>query len=241
MEKLENSLVNLKDLLHPRIVEFCIPLFNNGHFKQAAYESFIHVETALKEKLPYFDNRYTRGLVNFAYKNKNYKLVIPFDDNLQTKAHDYFDSVFAFYRNAVAHESKQIDLKSCIRILIIASELLDMIDASVMPFKGIETVDDLIKKGLYKNRNEFLSVLSFLEGQYFVDEGYDGIFEDLAHNNISVEQYENMFDFGLVTMNHSTAIDSSPWNEYDEEVSFDTFELTALGAYLKCELEKSLE
>jgi len=240
MEKEINLSITLKELLHPRVIEYCIPLFNDGYFRQAAYESFVHIEDALKQKLPYYEDKFTRGLISFAYKDKKYKLKIPFGDDLQKKAHDYFDAVFCYYRNFVAHEPKQIDSNSCIRILLIASELLDMIDASIMPFKGLETVDDLVKKGLFKDRNDFFYVLNYLVGQYFVDEVYDGFFEEKALKGISDEQYETMFDFGLLQMKCEKGTDID-WQGIETEVDFDTFELTPEGAFLISEWEKSIK
>ena len=41
---------SIKLLLHPRLIEECEKLFDDGHFKHVAREAMVQVEKALKEK-----------------------------------------------------------------------------------------------------------------------------------------------------------------------------------------------
>jgi len=199
---------------------------------------FVQIENTIKQKLPFIKYLYGKSLIDCTFKPEKYKLKIPFGDTLQKAAYKYFDSVREYYRNTTTHELIHFDYKNCVRVLIIASELLDIIEASVMPFKGLETVDDLVKKRTFKDRINFFEVLNWLEGQYFVDEVYDGFFEEKANKGITDEQYETMFEFGLLETKCGKTVDVD-FDGNGIEGDFDTFELTPEGAFVKSEIEKN--
>jgi len=100
--------VKLGDLLSIRIVKHCLPLYENGNFKDAAREAMVQVEQALKEKIQIDRNLFGRNLVVTLFKlggkDRNVKLSVPFGDDLQQAAQTLFEGAFAYYRNYVAHD-----------------------------------------------------------------------------------------------------------------------------------------
>jgi len=205
-----------------------MPIFKDGHYKQAAHEAMIQVEQALREKGQYNKSIFGHRLIKFAFGNKaTINLEVPLGPDFQEQAKRYFESVFSYYRNFTAHESAKIDDIVCARILIIASELLDLISASSIPFKGIETIDSFVNSKLFKNREEFYQLLECINGACFPDELFDGFFEDLAIKGFSEKQYELMFDLGLVVYKITTLNIEEKNGEYTLYIGL--IELTPLG------------
>jgi hypothetical protein len=157
------------------------------------------VEQALREKGQYDKSLFGRKLVQTAFGGKApVSLEVPLGPEFQKQAQSYFESVFVYYRNYTAHEITPIDNRVCLRVLVIASELLDLISASSIPFKGIETLNALIDAQLFKDRNEFCRLLRFLDGCQFPGEVFDGFFQELADNDFSERQFSSMFELGLI-------------------------------------------
>lgn len=226
------------DLLHRRVIDFSLPLYKDGHFKQAAHEAMIQVEEALREKGLYDKSLFGRRLTKFAFGNKApITLEVPLGAEFQEQAQAYFESVFAYYRNYTAHESTRMDRLVCARILVVASELLELISASSIPFKGMETVDALINSELFKSRTEFYSLFNFLVGQQFWGEVFDAFFEDLANNGFSERQYTTMFDLGLVVYKNQPWVHEDPWGDQCND-HYGWIEATPLGELVLAELQK---
>ena len=85
------------------------------------------------------DGKFGKTLIDSLFtiggKYKTVKLRVPLGDDLQEQAKSYFASVFAYYRNYLAHDGSRIDKNSALRILVLASELLDLIDASSLSYR----------------------------------------------------------------------------------------------------------
>lgn len=180
--------LNFEELLSPKIKISCLPLWQDGHYKQAAHESMIQVEQALKEKglvqtnYKEFGQRLITNLFRFGGTEKSIKLRVPLGDELQEKAELFFTGVFTYYRNYTAHDGSKIDKHTSIRIMILASELLDLIDASSLSFSQVGGVDGLVKIGPFPNNQALLNLLQSLEGIYLPDGEIDGLLEDLIEN-----------------------------------------------------------
>lgn len=230
-ESLSNSLVFLSDdLLHRRIIDACLPLHRDKHYKQAAHEAMSQVEQALREKGLYDKSLFGRKMIKYAFGNKDpITLEVPLGAEFQEQAQAYFESVFSYYRNYTAHETTPIDNPIvCLRILVIASELLDLISASSIPFKGDETVDALVDAKVFNGKNEFCRLLHFLDGQQFPGEGFDGFFEELANSGFSDNQYSYMFELGLVLYKSTDWQHESPLGDIIDD-KFGWIEATPLG------------
>jgi len=201
--------IDIEEFLHPRIVESILPLYINGHYKHAALESMIQVEMALREKGLAPRNRYGVHLVKWVMKQgQHITLSVPLGEELQDKARILFQGAFGYYRNYAAHDGAKIDQKICFRVMVLASELLDLVSASKRSFEGIGGIDGIIESGIFRNVQEFKALLEFLDGQQILDHDYSEYETKLEVRGFNKVQEEAMFDFGFVTYDEwETGID----------------------------------
>lgn len=187
------------------------------------------VELALKEKIDLKEKLFGARLINHLFgSGKGIKLKIPLGDDLQEQAKSFFNGAFSYYRNYAAHDGSKIDEVICIRIMLIASELLDIINASAISFEEIGGIKGLIDRGIFNEESQISDLLAFLSSQVFPHEVFDGMFEDLAEKGFTDHQYQAIFDLGLIEYkskisNHSFASEPADWGE------FGWFELTKKG------------
>jgi hypothetical protein len=243
----------LDTILHQRIIDKCMSLYKDGHFICAALESMKQVELALKEKYITDEKSFGTRLVEIqqvenALKKKprtgkklfgkklvekflgheeGIKLKIPLTNDLQEDALELFIGAFGYYRNYAAHEDNKINNISCIRIMVIASELLDLIGASSISFTEIGGVEGLIKHGIFAEESNITGLLSLLLSEYCPDDTFDGLFEDLAMKGYTDNQFQSVFDLGLIEYIEYNCddVDDPP---FDFE-PIGRFELTLLG------------
>lgn len=218
-----------EQFLHPRIVKKCYTLYLEEHYLQASFESMKQVEIAIKEKLDIKSNLFGARLIEVAFgKKRSIKLKNPFGPVMQSKTEQLFKSTFLYYRNYLAHNEISLDSSKSFRIMIIASELLDLINASVISFSEIGGIDGLIQEGLFQNEESLCDFLNFLSNQTFPFQIYDGMFEELCNRGFDLFQYQSVFDLGLVVykekfINHSAPSDIEDYDYYG------WIELTILG------------
>jgi hypothetical protein len=237
---LNNMEIQENEVFHARIINSCLSLFNDGHYPHAALESMKQVEMSLREKGLVPKDRFGDRLVNWVLGNgEHIRLTVPLGDDLQEKALVLFKGAFGYYRNYAAHDGAKIDKTICFRIMVLASELLDLITASNRSFEGIGGIDGIIKAGIFKDAQEFKEFLDFHTRQQFIEEDYsDYEFEFKARGYNEIQQ-EAMYDFGFLKF--------SEWESaIDEEAGiFDStligeFQLTEEGVKVWEELEKIL-
>src|SRR3990172_8734880 len=109
------------EVFHPRIVDSCLPLFNDGHYQHAALESMKQVEMALREKGIAPKDLFGKKLVSWVLgSGEHITLSVPLGDELQEKARTLFKGAFGYYRNYAAHDGIKIDKTICFRIMILA-------------------------------------------------------------------------------------------------------------------------
>ncbi len=231
--------INLDNLLHQRVIDKCKTLYEDGHFPQAALESMKQVELALKEKAEIKEKLFGRRLVKqLLGSGKGIKLRIPLGEELQEQARLLFEGAFSYYRNYAAHEGSKIDETICIRVMVLASELLDLIGASSVSFTEIGGVKGLIERGIFDDESQIYDLLSFLSSQVFPLEIFDGMFEELSERGFSDRQYQAVFDLGLVEYcsemrNLSLSGEPADWD------TFGWFELTTEGRKVLAQIRKS--
>jgi uncharacterized protein (TIGR02391 family) len=219
----------LDTILHQRIIDKCMSLYNDGYFPDAALASMKQVELALKEKCRTDKKSCGRNLVEAVFGSKEgIKLIIPLADDLQEDAIELFKGAFRYYRNYTAHEDSKINNVSCIRIMVLASELLDLIGASPISFTEIGGVKGLIKHGIFAEESQITDLLSFLSSQSFPYECFDGLFEDLYERGYTDHQYQSVFDLGLIEYKCEMMDHSVPGKPADLD-TFGWFELTPMG------------
>jgi uncharacterized protein (TIGR02391 family) len=213
-------------ILHQRIIDKCMPLYKDGHFSHAAFESMKQVELALKEKSGTGKKLYGRNLVKAVFgSGKNINLIIPLADDLQEDATELFTGALRYYRNNTAHEDSKIDNISCIRIMVLASELLSLIGASSISFTEIGGVKGLIKHGIFAEESQITDLLCLLLSEACPDDCFDGLFEDVALRGYTDNQFQSVFDLGLIVYKETDQIINKP----TDVETLGWFELTPMG------------
>jgi len=191
--------IDVNDLFHSRVIETCLPLYKGEHYQHAALESMKQVEMALREKAIAPKNLFGVHLVNWVMGHgEHITLDVPLGDDFQEKAHTLFKGAFGYYRNYVAHDGAKIDKTVCLRIMVLASELLDLIAASNRSFEGIGGISGILKAGIFKNAQEFKDLLVFLSGQQFIEDDYSEYELELKGRGFTKVQEEAIFDFGFL-------------------------------------------
>ena len=236
--------LELEELLSPRIKKHCMPMFRDGHYKHAAHEAMTQVEQALKEKGRVNDQRFGQTLITSLFKfwgtDKYIRLRVPLGDELQEYAESYFKGVFSYYRNYTAHDGSKIDQRTCLRIMIIASELLELIDASSLSFADLGGVDGLLKAGAFNSKEQLHELLKLLAGYHLPEGDADGLREELWEMGMDDFQINAVLELDLVRYHEEEYVPT-----LDELMSDGTplstigwFELTELGEKVCDEIEK---
>lgn len=183
------------------------------------------VELALKEKTEIKEKLFGVRLVNQLFgSGKSIKLKIPLGADLQEQGKSLLKGAFSYYRNYAAHDGSKINEVICIRIMVLASELLDLIGASSISFEEIGGIKGLIELGIFNEESQISDLLSFLSSQVFPHEVFDGMFEDLAERGYTDQQYQTIFDLGLIEYKSKISDHSFPGGD-----RFGWFELTPMG------------
>ncbi len=219
----------LDAILHQRIIDKCMSLYEDGHFPSAALESMKQVELALKERSGIVKKLFGRNLAKTVFgSGQNIHLIIPLADDLQEDALELFTGAFRYYRNYTAHEDCKIDNVSCIRIMVLASELLDLIGASSISFTETGGVKGLITHGIFAEESQITDLLSFLSSQTCPYECFEGLFEGLYERGYTDHQFQSVFDLDLIEYKHKMMDYSFPGEPTDLDM-FGWFELTPMG------------
>lgn len=198
----------IQKLLAPRIANNCLPLLEDGHSRHAAREAMVQVEMALKEKGKVEDIQFGAQLIGDLFAGKSgVKLRVPLGEELQGQAERYFKGVFSYYRNYAAHDGNRIDEKTALRILIIASELLEMIDAAELTLADSGGVEGLVRIGELGSAKRLGTLLAFLDDYYMPESTYDGLFGDLAHKGFGESELGVVIDLNLVEL-HSAVFET---------------------------------
>lgn len=228
--------MNLEELLSPRILKNCWKLYLDQHYKHAAHEATIQVELALKEKKIVEDGKFGRNLITSLFtihdpKSQYVKLHVPLGEDLQEEAQALFKGAFAYYRNYSAHDGSKIDQKTCIRIMLIASELLDLIDASHLSFSDIGGVPGLIKNSVFQNEEDVIWLLKYLSKSTVLNQDYGAFYEELfMERGLDEHHVQALIDLDLVRYQESTyypTLEEVQMEIYETDIG--SFVLTALG------------
>ncbi len=187
----------LASLLHPRILDVSGPLVDDGHYPEAANQAMSQVELAMKEKSGIRDKYGVRLAESVFGPGAGIKLTVPFGDDMQKKAKDLFTAAFGYYRNYTAHAGRNVSRVTCIRVIILASELLDLIGASEKSFFNIGGLPGLVREQVFNDAEEVRRLLRFVDGYQIVDDVADGFYEELATRGFTDEQLKAVYEVGL--------------------------------------------
>jgi hypothetical protein len=200
----------LEELLHLRVIDACLKLLEDEHFTHAALEAMKQVEIALREKGLAPQDRFGDRLVKWVLgAGDHITLSVPLGEDLQDQARLLFRGAFAYYRNYAAHDGAKIDRKICIRVLILSSELLDLLDASRRSFETIGGVKGLVNTDIFQDSQHLKSLLEFLAGKTILEHDFGAHIEDLWEHGFNELQQEAVFDFGLVRYEETTGWEPS--------------------------------
>ena len=245
--------MELEEILNPRIKEHCLHLWQDGYYKHAAHEAMIQVEKAFKEKVLVSEKSKSYGhslitkYLNSSGKEKSIKLRIPLGEDLQPQAENYFQGVFGYYRNYTAHDGSKIDKTISARIMIIACDLLDLIDASYLSFADVGGVDGLIKLGEFSNKQQIYNVLVNLEAQVLPDGEVEGLLEEFSEKfGIGERQLNALIDLELVRFveeDYAPTVEElrDVWQGFSPPWTLAHFEITELGQRFCDEISKDTQ
>lgn len=195
--------IDLRKILHPRLLDdITHNLFLDGHFNQAARNAFILVETTIREVSGKKGKTTAVNLISSLLDDSiGIKLKLPFGVERKQEAKAFLTGAFRFYRNYFAHEepSQQIERTHCIRILMLASEILFLLDASDKSYTEVGGLNGLIKEGLFSDTTSALKLLRKLDcpGQ-FPDDELEGFWEEINEQGYISDQVMALIDVGLV-------------------------------------------
>ena len=155
-------------------------------------------------------------------------MAVGHDDKASRAAREFFEGAFAYYRNHAVHVGLGIDEGVCIRALIVASELLDLLQASEIHFSSLGELQALAKARGFSGVDSLRQLLNFLDGYVVVDLCIDGLFEELAKHGWGDEEYKFVFEVGLMEFESGP---TSPEQQEDAGIQeIGEFRLTAQGA-----------
>jgi len=239
-ERNPDGVVAFADLLHERIAQSCLELCRQAHYKHAAREAMTQVELALKAaSLAPPKQDYGQPLIEYAFGRKGaVSLSVPLGERMHQPARGLFKAVFRYYRNYVAHDGSRVDRRISGRILVLASELLDLLDASPKSLQAEGGPEGLVSHGHFESVEDFGEFLEFIDGQSYPEEVFDGLMESLAYAGFSWEQITLTEDLGLVEERDVISEQQQPGGPPPHFDWVTTFELTSHGHEVLSKLKR---
>lgn len=236
--------MELKEILNQRIAKNCLQLYADGHFKHAAHEAMIQVEKALKEKRQVPDGLFGARLIDRLFtlddpKQAYIKLVVPLGDDFQESARLLFKGAFSYYRNYTAHDGANVNETICLRIMILASELLDLLGASHLSYADIGGLDGLLKHTELDEKS-LLLLLSNLDSFHLLFDDVGAFYDDVLERiGVFIQNgtLDPLFDLGVIEYNVTDSVDE---NDVVEPDAVGWFRLTSLGDEFLVELKNRL-
>lgn len=213
----------LEGFLHARLTGECLSLYKGGFHKQAAMEAMKQVELALRDKTGGPSEVSGVRLVRMAFDDdRGFYLHLRLDPEQQEAGRLLFEGAFKYYRNYAAHDGTKISPTIAVRVLILASELLDMLGASSRRLGGREGLEQFIRS-TFGDGDMLVRALRALDGEWFGDDVVDGFFESLRKAGVSDDQFFAVVETGLIEVDEGPTMDP----EWD---TVTRFQLTADGA-----------
>jgi len=158
---------------------------------------------------------------------KGLRLKVPFGEEQQENAKLLFQGAFKYYRNHAAHQDQGITKKIALRIMVIASELLDLLDVCYLSIDEIGGIEEIKAVLHIKDDERLQKLLSFIDGYHIPDDAFDGFFEGLALMGFGDEEYDKLFELDLIYYEFGPYIPGEGEVYPPDEIGF--FGLTDLG------------
>jgi hypothetical protein len=214
--------------LNPKIEHHCLPLFKGKHYPECAHTAMKQVELNLNKKLGIV--RYvptTKTIWEKFSDGKGLRLKVPFGEEQQDNAKLLFQGAFKYYRNHAAHQDQSITKKTALRIMVIASELLDLLDVCYLNIDEIGGIEEIKAVLRIKDDERLQKLLSFVDGYSIPDDASDGFFEGLALMGFGNEEYDKLFELNLIYYEFAPYTPHEGEDYPSDEIGF--FGLTDLG------------
>lgn len=118
-----------KTYVHPKIVKKSFPLLANGEFESAVFQAFKTIETSIREKIGAEAEEIGTKLIRRAFHSESG----PLTDYELPKAEreafaNYIAGAFGYYKNPCSHRDIEMDFISAFDRIVVASNLLKIID-----------------------------------------------------------------------------------------------------------------
>lgn len=119
--------------VHPTIVKKSFSLLNNGEFESAVLQSFKCIETSIRKKIKADADEVGVKLIRKAFNPENGELT---DYELPKPEREafanYIAGAFGYYKNPCSHRDVELDFASTFDRIVVASDLLKIIDKVVI-------------------------------------------------------------------------------------------------------------
>jgi uncharacterized protein (TIGR02391 family) len=220
--------LEIREYLNPKIEHHCLRLFENGHYPECAHTAMKQVELNLNKKLGIVGYEPTTKTIWDKFsKGKGIRLKVPFGEEQQENAKLLFQGAFKYYRNYSAHQDTNITKETAVRIMLISSELLDLLDACYLSIDELGGIEEIKRVLEIKDDERLEELLTFIDGQWIADDACDGFFEDLYKKGFGTNHYDKLFELNLVSYELGPYEPSEDELYPPEEIGF--FGLTVLG------------
>ena len=136
--------IDIKEHLNPKVVHHCLRLFENKHYPECAHTAMKQVEInfnkkcGLKSFIPI-----VKTIEKIFKPGKGVRLKVPFGEKEQKFAQEFFKGAFVYYRNYTAHQQDNITMDIALRVMFIASELLDLLDACSLNLEELGGIKEI--------------------------------------------------------------------------------------------------
>jgi hypothetical protein len=217
--------IDINEYLNIKIEHRCLPLFKNEHYAECALSAMKQVELNLNKKLGIakFTN-ITQTILDKFSAGKGIKLKVPFGEEQQEPAKLLLKGAFQYYRNHAAHQNQNITKTIALRLMLIASELLDLLDACYLSMDELGGIEEIKTVLGIKDNERLLRILTYIDGQCIIDDACDGFFEELPCGN---DEYDKLFELNLIYYEFGPYVPHEGEDYPPEEIGF--YELTDLG------------
>jgi len=117
--------------VHPLIVRKSFPLLNNGQFESAVLQAFKTIETRIREKISADPEDVGVKLIRKAFNPENGPLTDYDLPKAEREAFcNYIAGAFGYYKNPCSHRDVEMDFISAFDRIVVASDLLKVIEKS---------------------------------------------------------------------------------------------------------------
>ena len=115
--------------VHPLIVKKSFSLLNNGHFESAVLQAFKTIETRIREKISADPEDVGVKLIRKAFNPENGPLTDYDLPKAEREAFcNYIAGAFGYYKNPCSHRDVEMDFISAFDRIVVASDLLKVIE-----------------------------------------------------------------------------------------------------------------